>query len=275
MSVQRISAFSMEGQGGNPAGVLISDKLPEAPEMAAIARSVGFSETAFAAPDADGWRVRYFSPESEVPFCGHATIALGSALGARFGAGRFDLALNEAQISVNAELNASGEWSAALMSPPTETQTLSGELREGVLEVFGVDANALDPDMPMVRASAGADMVIIPLKARERLARLDYDLARGKALLDAHGIIGAYFVHRAAERKFNVRMAFPTGGVFEDPATGAAAAALSGWLRDSGRLSGEIEIRQGEDMGASSRLIAFADETPGAPVRVQGETRRM
>lgn len=275
MEIQRISAFSVDGQGGNPAGVAITDALPEATEMATIARSIGYSETAFAAPETNGWRVRYFSPESEVPFCGHATVALGAALGARFGGGRFDLALNDAQISVEATADASDGWSAALMSPPTETQVLTEELSAGVLDIFGVAEKDLDKNTPMVRASAGADMVIIPLKTRERLARLDYDLARGKALLDAHGIIGAYFVHRAAERKFNVRMAFPTGGVFEDPATGAAAAAFSGWLRDSGRLSGEIEIRQGEDMGAPSRLIAFAGDAPGAPVRVRGETRRI
>ena len=48
--------------------------------MQALAAEIGYSETAFAFPIDDGWRVRYFSPESEVPFCGHATIALGAVL---------------------------------------------------------------------------------------------------------------------------------------------------------------------------------------------------
>ena len=80
MNLKRIAAFADNAQGGNPAGVLISDELPEDNEMRRIAAEVGYSETAFAMPLGDSWRVRYFSPESEVPFCGHATIALGAAL---------------------------------------------------------------------------------------------------------------------------------------------------------------------------------------------------
>ena len=74
--VRRIAAFSDGAQGGNPAGVWIGDALPPDALMQRIAAEIGYSETAFAAPLGDGWRVRYFSPESEVPFCGHATIAL-------------------------------------------------------------------------------------------------------------------------------------------------------------------------------------------------------
>ena len=49
-------------------------------KLQAIAADVGFSETAFATREGNAWRVRYFSPRCEVPFCGHATIALGAAL---------------------------------------------------------------------------------------------------------------------------------------------------------------------------------------------------
>ena len=75
--ILRIAAFSDGDVGGNPAGVVIGPHPPE-PEMRRIAAEVGYSETAFAEPIAGGWRVRYFAPESEVAFCGHATIALGA-----------------------------------------------------------------------------------------------------------------------------------------------------------------------------------------------------
>ncbi|HWT98723.1 MAG TPA: PhzF family phenazine biosynthesis protein, partial [Terriglobales bacterium] len=87
MDILRIAAFSDGDVGGNPAGVVIGAEMPEAEVMQRVAAEVGFSETAFAAPLAPGgnkaWRVRYFAPESEVPFCGHATIALGAALAAK------------------------------------------------------------------------------------------------------------------------------------------------------------------------------------------------
>jgi PhzF family phenazine biosynthesis protein len=101
MTVLRIAAFSDGNKGGNPAGIWIGDELPSASTMQAIAADVGFSETAFAAPEGDAWRVRYFSPLCEVPFCGHATIALGAALALEHGDRSFELKLNRAEISDN------------------------------------------------------------------------------------------------------------------------------------------------------------------------------
>lgn len=85
--VVRVAAFADGPEGGNPAGVVICDELPSADAMQAIAAEVGYSETAFAAPSGAGWRVRYFAPEVEVAFCGHATIALGATLAERHGNG--------------------------------------------------------------------------------------------------------------------------------------------------------------------------------------------
>lgn len=81
MNVLKLAAFSQNGQGGNPAGVAFYDAMPSEEEMLKIAKEVGYSETAFLVkhPQGDGWRVRYFAPEMEIPFCGHATIALGAA----------------------------------------------------------------------------------------------------------------------------------------------------------------------------------------------------
>ena len=83
----RLAAFTTDPSGGNPAGVWIGEVLPADGEMQRIAAEVGYSETAFLAPDGSGaagrFRVRYFSPLAEVPFCGHATIAGGVALAER------------------------------------------------------------------------------------------------------------------------------------------------------------------------------------------------
>ncbi|NHX27329.1 PhzF family phenazine biosynthesis protein, partial [Escherichia coli] len=106
MEIQKIAAFSKGDEGGNPAGVVLLDKPIDEKEMARVAAEVGFSETVYAvSQDETGrkWRARYFSPETEVPFCGHATIALGAVLGQRSGAGVFELALNDGVISVDAQ----------------------------------------------------------------------------------------------------------------------------------------------------------------------------
>lgn len=276
MSVERIAAFSDGEVGGNPAGVLIGDVLPEEAAMRAIAAEVGFSETAFAAPKADGgWRVRYFSPESEVPFCGHATIALGAALAARFGDGTFHLQLNQAAITVEGQRQ--GETvAAALQSPPTRSTAAPAELVSRVLETFGYSAADLDPRLPPALANAGAQHLVIGLNSRERLAAMAYDLDAGRRLMNENGLVTIVFAFAENNQLFHTRNPFASGGVYEDPATGAGTAALAGYLRDLGwPHGGKIEIVQGEDMGMRSRLFAEIGEEAGSSIRVSGQARFM
>ena len=156
MDVLKIAAFSDGDTGGNPAGVVIGDISPDAAEMQAIAAKVGFSETVFAAPDANSWRVRYFSPESEVPFCGHATIALGAALVRQFGDGIFALTLNQASITVEG-FRDSTNIAAALQSPPTRSRPAAPELVAETLALFGYTSDDLDPAIPPALIHGGAD----------------------------------------------------------------------------------------------------------------------
>ena len=81
-NLYRLSAFTLTPEGGNPAGVWLGDQLPDPADMQRIAAEVGFSETAFVAPASGRHRtIRYYSPEAEVSFCGHATIAVLSCRG--------------------------------------------------------------------------------------------------------------------------------------------------------------------------------------------------
>lgn len=275
MDVLRISAFSDGTTGGNPAGVSITSQLPDAATMQALAHEVGFSETAFAAPDGDGWRVRYFSPESEVPFCGHATIALGAALAMRQGDGVFALTLNDADITVEGQRDGA-TISAALQSPPTRSAAADPALLASALSLFDLTDKDLDPRLPPAFAEAGATHLVLALTDRDRLAAMSYDLDAGRALMRQHGLVTISLVYAETPRLFHARNPFASGGVYEDPATGAAAAALGGYLRDQGwPHAGAIDIVQGEDMGARSRLRAEITPEPGASIRVSGTARVM
>lgn len=274
MTIQRISAFSNGQQGGNPAGVLIADTLPSRDQMQQIAADIGYSETVFAAPQKDReWTTRYFSPESEVPFCGHATIALGAALAERFGAGTHTLHLSETSITVEGE--AVGElFSAALQSPPTSNEPVGDDMLNAALELFGLAPGDLDERYPAARIHAGADHLLLALKDRQQLAQMTYDLGEGRAFMNANGLVTIMLVWAENDRLFHVRNAFASGGVLEDPATGAAAAAFAGYLRDRGMLSdGEINIVQGEDMGLRSLLNASFSDGPGNSIRISGTAR--
>jgi PhzF family phenazine biosynthesis protein len=273
MNLKRIAAFADGTKGGNPAGVLISDTLPEDAEMRRIAAEVGYSETAFAMPQGDAWRVRYFSPESEVPFCGHATIALGAALAQQQGDGVFPLILNDVEITVEGRRDGDS-IAAALQSPPTRSEPISDELLAEVLELFGYTCDDLNPDLPPARAHGGADHLVIALNSRDLLAAMHYDLDAGRELMNREGLVTILFAWAETPRRFHTRNPFASGGVYEDPATGAATAAFAGYLRDiKWPHGGSIEIIQGEDMGSRSRLSASIEDVPGSSIRVSGATR--
>ncbi|MBE9159018.1 PhzF family phenazine biosynthesis protein [Nodosilinea sp. LEGE 06152] len=275
MNLLKIAAFSDGDTGGNPAGVLIAEAHPSEAEMRRIAAEVGFSETAFAAPAGSGWRVRYFSPESEVPFCGHATIALGAALALQQGDGVFALSLNEAGITVEGRRDGSG-MSAALQSPPTHSATAPSPLVADVLDLFGYSEADLDPELPPALAHGGADHLVLGLKTRAALSAMRYDLAAGRDLMNRAGLVTICWVYAETAQQFHTRNPFASGGVYEDPATGAATAALAGYLRDIGwPHGGTIEITQGEDMGMRSRLRAEIPPTPSSSIRVSGTARLM
>ncbi len=273
MDVQRIAAFADGPVGGNPAGVVLCEELPDAATMQAIAAEVGYSETVFAAPAGDCWRARYFAPEVEVDFCGHATIALGAALALRHGNGVFPLELNNARITVEGH-RAGATLTAALQSPPTRSRLADSALIAKALALFGLTAEALDPQIPPAIAHAGADHLVLALRSRALLAAMRYDLDAGRVLALQEGIVTFSLIQVDGPQRFQARNPFPMGGVYEDPATGAAAAALAGYLRDLGwPHAGEIEIIQGEDMGVPSRLWAKISHEPGASIRVSGSAR--
>ena len=82
--------------------------------------------------------------------------------------------------------------------------------------------------------------------------------------------------HAETDPLVHARNPFAVGGVYEDPATGAAAAALAGYLRDlAWPHGGAIDIIQGEDMGMRSLLHAQIPPEPGASIRVSGAARRL
>jgi PhzF family phenazine biosynthesis protein len=273
--VLRIAAFSDGEEGGNPAGVWIGAALPPDAEMQRLAHAVGFSETAFAARSGEGFRVRYFSPEAEVPFCGHATIALGAALAREFGDGVYPLALNQANITVEGRREGSLTW-AALQSPPTRSAPADPQLVAEALALFGYSEADLDTRIPPGLAHGGNDHLVLALQSRDLLAAMRYDLEAGRQLMRAYGMPTIVLAWAESARLFHTRNPFAFGGVYEDPATGAGTAALAGYLRDLGwPHGGAIDVVQGEDMGMRSRLHADIGEEAGSSIRVAGTARFM
>ena len=273
VDVLRYTAFSDDPGGGNPAGVVLDANGLDDATMLQIAHDVGYSETAFLWPSSrpGDYTIRYFSRAAEVPFCGHATIASAVALADHGAGGELRFRTPTGEVAVRVHTDESRRTVATLTSvTPTVTDASETVVAEA-LAALGWRANDIDPQLPPRIAFAGAHHLVFGVRSRELLAKLSYDFERLRELMTAEGWTTIQLVWREGPAVFHSRVPFPVGGVVEDPATGAAAAALGAYLRELGAVQppATITIHQGDDMGRPSLLIVEIDRGSGG-IRVAG-----
>jgi PhzF family phenazine biosynthesis protein len=251
--VLRYTAFSERPEGGNPAGVVLDAAGMSDERMLEIAADLGYSETAFI----DGADIRYFSPLAEVPFCGHATIASAVALADRDGPGDLVLQTRSGPVPISTRRDDQGRVTATLTSVPPRVEPIAEADLEELLAALRWAPADLDPELPPRVGFAGAYHPVIAAATRERLADLDYDFDRLAGLMALRDWTTIQLVWREEPLRFHSRNPFPPGGVVEDPATGAAAAAFGAYLREQGLVEppATVTILQGEDLGRPGRLL--------------------
>ncbi|MFJ8187626.1 PhzF family phenazine biosynthesis isomerase [Streptomyces sp. NPDC096105] len=261
--VLRYTAFSSDPAGGNPAGVVLDAGALDDGDMLAVAAGLGYSESAFLTAPPEGldgpegrtYRIRYFSPKAEVPFCGHATVAAAVALAERQGPGPLLFATQAGPVPVDVT-EEDGAVRATLTSvEPYVEDVADADLAEA-LATLDWPAADLDPAFPPRIAYAGARHLVLAAATRARLADLAYDFERLEALMHRLDLTTVQLVWRESATLFHVRDPFPVGGVVEDPATGAAAAAFGGYARELGLVTEDavLTLRQGEDLGRPGEL---------------------
>ena len=273
--------------GGNPLAVFPNAAGLNDADMQKIARELNLSETVFVLPPEEAgqtFRVRIFTPAVELPFAGHPTIGTAIVLaetGVLPGGAPWNIVLGEGvgPIPVSITKTVEGLPFATLSSarmpemvaevpPPSLLARLLG-LPEGAVTAAG---------LPPAAYSAGVPFTIVPLASREALsaARLDVGVWQEHVAARAAPHIFAITMPDWKQgRTVHARMFAPAMGIPEDPATGAAATALAGYLAHGQRLmNGDAAwtIHQGEDMGRPSliRLEARTEAGLLQEIRVGG-----
>lgn len=273
-SVLRYSAFTDNPEGGNPAGVVLDASGMSDADMQRVAAGIGYSETAFLRPLPDGtFDVRYYSPLAEVSFCGHATIAAMVAHAELHGHGERVLHTRAGRVLVRVDQS----LVATLVSVEPRVVALPADDLDRILAALDWHRDELDPALPPAVAYAGAWHPVVAVAARSRLAKLDYAFDALGDLMARRNWTTVNLVWRENSATFHARNPFPPGGVVEDPATGAAAAALGAYLavQDALPPDRQFRIRQGEDMGRPSLLSVTVPRDLALGVQVSGTAAKL
>ncbi len=285
LSVYQVDVFTSERFMGNPAGVVpYADELTDH-QMQNIARELNNSETVFILkPDNDDHdlRLRFFTPNTEVPSCGHATVAahfvrakeLGLTSGRilqKTGAGILPIDIDRQ----NNEIRVIMTQGKPLFSP-----ALSDKFIARIEDALGIEGKDRNLQLPVRVVSTGHSKVMIALNSKNRLNSLQPDLTALKNLSKEIGSNG-YFVFSLSGPEDDClvhgRMFAPAIGIDEDPVTGNANGPVGAYLVAEGATdidNGTFRFRakQGEAMGRPGEMDVFVDIKDSQPqcVRISG-----
>jgi PhzF family phenazine biosynthesis protein len=259
-----IDAFTDKRYDGNPAGVVLDADSLTREEKQKIASEIHASETAFVSKsNVADFKVEFFTPTTEIDFCGHDTIATFWLMAET---GKLKLTGDTCQVTQETRAGVlpvsvtkkSGRFYVTMNQrlpqfapPPVDANAIARALN--------LDVADLDSLFPVKVANTGNWILMVAVKSAEILNSIEYDSNALSTILRGCDAVTANVFCRSGERSFSARTFCPTVGIPEDPATGSAAGAFAAYLANEGLLSdgaNEIQIRQGEAMGRPSNLTA-------------------
>jgi PhzF family phenazine biosynthesis protein len=250
-TIYQVDAFARAPFTGNPAGVMLVDGPVPDERMQALAMEMNLSETAFVLPEEDAFRIRFFTPTSEVPLCGHATLASAHILYEQ-GVVALDQAIHIRTLGGDLVVQRNGER-IAMDFPAYPLNSMP--VPDGFRAMVGVSA------MELYSSSHGWVMAV--LRSEQEVCNATPDL---NALVGAG--LGSLIITAPAAKgdaHFVVRCFVPALGIPEDPVTGSAHCALVPYW--AGRL-GERQLVSQQLSARGGRLHL---EHRGDRVGIEGE----
>lgn len=280
--VYQIDSFTKEKFKGNPAGVVYNADGLSQEQMQMIARELNNSETAFLFSskqnDSDG-EIRYFAPKTEVPICGHATIAAmyAKAVEENLNSSVFRMRTKIGVLPFEI-IKTHNDYKVVMTQGKIEFEApFEGELKEKVLKGLSLTGDDLDDRCPIQIVSTGHSKVMIGIKSRGKLNKLSPNFT---ALSELSRIINCngYFVFTFDSDSKDIltygRMFAPSIGINEDPVTGNANGPLGAYLvchKLVNTSEGEFcfKSKQGEAIDRLGAVEVKVEIENNKPVRVQ------
>lgn len=280
--IYQVDAFTTEKFRGNPAGVVPDAEGLTDAQMQQIARELNNSETAFIFPARDSSHdveVRFFTPTTEVPLCGHATIAAHYVRALEGQKPGVTVQKTKAGL-LPVEIVPQGDDFAIIMTQgePRVSEPLEQGVVTAIVQALGIQPSDLREDCPVAIASAGHSKIMVGIKSRELLHRITPDESALTAISRRVGCNGYYVFTLSPEEDILVhgRMFAPAIGISEDPVTGNANGPLGIYMVHFGicperqtEESFDFEIRQGEAIRREGGMQVHVTKCGGRPVQVQ------
>ena len=274
IKINIVSAFTKNGQGGNLAGVVVTNKSLHESQMQRIAAEVNLSETAFVTQEAKNQQhIRFFTPTSEVALCGHATIASYSllAIEKQIEPGFFKMKTKAGIQKVHYAKDGLVRMSQNL---PIFGSNLSPEPIARCLGLKAIDIGN-EYKIPPIVASTGLRKIFVPIKSLNQLQAIQPQIQAITDFSLANEAIGmyCYSLETLGAADAHCRNFAPVVGIMEDSATGTSAAALSCVLHKFNVLprvlNHRLQFEQGYCIDQPAELIVFLEEASSAITSVE------
>lgn len=241
--VFQVDAFTDHLFAGNPAGVVLGAEVLSEEEMQAIAHELNNSDSAFVLPakSADhDVHLRFFTPQREAAFVGHASLAAHVArlAAGQCGPGRVRQLSRSGIYDVEIGGTADSPRVSVAFPAPAEPTPVSDEMRNKLLDILGLETAALDLRCPPAVIGRSSMRLLLGLRSAEQLALINPDFDALKRLTPHVGADGYFLFVRNAhgEGTTESRMFCPVIGIPEDPVSGNAHGMLGAYLVRHGLL---------------------------------------
>jgi trans-2,3-dihydro-3-hydroxyanthranilate isomerase len=222
--------------------------------MQSLALEIGFSETTYVtAVRPDGYDVRIFTPEEELPFAGHPTLGTAFTLASEGTIGA-DVVQRCGAGDIPVRIDVSAGRATMTQLPPVIGPAF--EDREVVAAAAGLDTADLAEGSPIVPISTGIAHTMVPVRDDEALRRAARDDRRCAETCERIGAESLYLFAVRGAGDVRARMFDKGASIGEDPATGSAGGPLGAYLsiHQLAGMPGRVVIAQGEQVGRPSFL---------------------
>ncbi len=282
VSLKQVDAFTLTPYEGNPACVVNDSGELSDIQMQAIAREMNVSETVFVLPstisEAD-LQLKWFTPVTEVPLCGHATIAAFHSLAedglygmAQSGNYKFNIQSKSGVLPIEVNKSDNKIDINFGLTIPTKFERLS-QYKLDIVRILNLNLSDLEPRLLIVKSN----YLYIPVRRLHVVYNMKPNFFALTNFLSQRNISGiCVFTQETIDRDSAVHLRFfaPNEGISEDPVTGSAHGPLAVYLIENGMLTPNgdrlfYKAEQGDSMGRKGRVLVQVELTDGKPTSVK------